>query len=122
MIGGRARVDCLDQVERRFGVEDLRFADVLERKPDLLAIRCGRDIWAEGTLLPAGSGRESIPQPLIVRRWRLNAMSSRQDSHRRLPERNSCRCPTIAVREACCWDLRQTTLRMRNRGLLRQIF
>ena len=27
-------------------------------------------------------------------------MSSRQDSYRRLPERNSCRCPTIAVREA----------------------
>ena len=52
MIGDRTCIDRLQHGERRARIEDHHFADVLEREPDLLAIRCRRDIRAERALLP----------------------------------------------------------------------
>jgi hypothetical protein len=51
VVGDRARIDRLDQVERRPGVEHLCFADILEREPDLAPVRCCRDVRTEWALL-----------------------------------------------------------------------
>ena len=51
MVGDRARIDRLDQVERRPGIEHLRLANILEREPDLASVRCCRDVRTERALL-----------------------------------------------------------------------
>jgi hypothetical protein len=49
VVGDRAGVDRLDQVERRLALT-LVFADILEREPDLASFR-GRNVRAERALL-----------------------------------------------------------------------
>nr|GFC68212.1 hypothetical protein [Tanacetum cinerariifolium] len=47
VVGNRADVQGLEQLERRRRFKDLSFAHVLEGKPDLLAVRRRRDVGAE---------------------------------------------------------------------------
>ena len=47
VVGDRSGVEGLDQIERRFGVEHLRLADIFEREPHLTAVRCGGDVGTE---------------------------------------------------------------------------
>ncbi len=51
VIGDRAGIHRLDQVEGCLGIEDLRLADILQREPDLFTIRRGGDVGAEWAFL-----------------------------------------------------------------------
>jgi hypothetical protein len=47
VIRDRTGVEYRERIERRSRVDNLRLAHVLQRQPDLGAIRCRRDIRAE---------------------------------------------------------------------------
>src|SRR5437588_10542402 len=51
VIGDGAGVDHLHNVEWRACIEHHRLADILERQPDLIAVRCRSDVGAEWALL-----------------------------------------------------------------------
>src|SRR5262245_22858056 len=51
VIGDGTGVDRLDNVEWRTCIEYHRLADILERQPDLIAVRCRSDVGAERAFL-----------------------------------------------------------------------
>src|SRR6476661_3800625 len=51
MVGDRTGVQRLQDGKWRLSIEDHRSADVLERQPNLLSVRCGGDVRAKRTVL-----------------------------------------------------------------------
>ena len=78
VVRDRPRVEGLQHRERRTGIEDHRLADVLQREPDLLAVRCRRNIGTER----AGLGYPS--DDLVIRHGDHNGLGVEGGADHRL--------------------------------------